>query len=53
MILLISSMATELIRAVNYFTGDFDQPIKLELLATGAAVDVVSLAVIGIVRIGG
>ena len=25
---------------VNYFTGSFKQPIKLEILATGAAVDV-------------
>ena len=33
-------MVTELIRAVNYFTGNFQQPIKFELLATGAAVDV-------------
>ena len=25
---------------VNYFTGSFEQTIKLEILATGAAVDV-------------
>ena len=41
------------IRAVNYFTGNFDQPIKLEILATGAAVDVNSLTVIGFIRRGG
>ena len=46
-------MVTELIRAVNYYTGNFDQPIKLEILATGAAVDVDSLAGIGFMRIGG
>ena len=41
-----------LFRAVNYFTGNFDQPIKLEILATGAAVNVDSLTVIGFMRIG-
>ena len=46
-------MVTELIRAVNHFTGNFDQPIKLEIFATGAAVDVASLVVIGFMRIGG
>ena len=34
-------------RAVNIFTGKIDQPIKLELLDTGATVDVDSLTVIG------
>ena len=45
-------MVTELTRAVNFFTGNFDQPqpIKLELLATGPVVDVDSLTVIGIMR---
>ena len=33
--------------AVNHFTGKLKQPIKLEILATGAAVDVDSLTVIG------
>ena len=46
-------MATKLIRAVNHFTGQFKQPIRLEILATGVAVDVDSLIVIGIMRIGG
>ena len=46
-------MATELIRAVNHFTGEFQQPIKLEILATGAAIDVDSLAFIGFMRISG
>ena len=44
-------MVTELIRAVNYFTGIFNQTIKLEMLATGAEVDVDSLTVIGFMRI--
>ena len=44
-------MVTELITAVNYFTGDFNQPIKLEILITEAAVDVDSLTVIGFMRI--
>ena len=38
---------------VNYFTGNFDQPIKLGILATGATVDVASLTVIGSMRIDG
>ena len=46
-------MATELIRAVNRSIGKFKQPIKLEILATGAAVDVDSLTVIGFMRRGG
>ena len=46
-------MVTELIRAVNLITDKFKQPIKLEILATGAAEDVKSGAVIGFVRIGG
>ena len=43
----------ELISAVNYFIGSFDQPIKLEILYTGAEVDVDSLIVFGCMRIGG
>ena len=39
-----------LIRAVNHFAGNFQQPIKLEILATGAAVDVDSLTVVGFMR---
>ena len=46
-------MVTELTRAVNYLTGNFDQPIRLEMLATCAAVDVDTLTVIGFMRIGG
>ena len=46
-------MVTELIRAVNHFTDKFKQPITLEILATGAAVDVDSLIVIGFMRICG
>ena len=46
-------MVTERIKAVNYFTGYFDQPIKLEILATGATVYVDSLAAVGFMRIGG
>ena len=46
-------MVTELISAGNYFIDSFDQPIKLEILATGAAEDVDSLTVIGFMRIGG
>ena len=46
-------MVTELIKAVNYFIGNFYQPIKFEILATGAAVDVDSLTVIGFMRLGG
>ena len=46
-------MATELIRDVNHFPGSVDQPIKLEILATGAAVDVDSLIAIGFMRKGG
>ena len=46
-------MVTELIRAVNYFTGNFEQPIKLEILATEAVVDVDSLTVIGLMRVDG
>ena len=44
-------MVTELIRAANYFTGNFQQPIKFEILATGASVDVDSLTVVGFMRI--
>ena len=47
----ILNQVTELIRAVNHFTGKLKQPIKLEILATGAAVDVVSLEVIEFMRI--
>ena len=43
-------MVTELIRAVKYFTGSFDHPIKVEILAT---VDVDSLTVNEFMRIGG
>ena len=46
-------MVTELIRTVNHFTGIFHQPIKLEILPTGAGVDVDSLTVIGQMRICG
>ena len=38
-------MITQLIRAVNHFTGKFKQPIKLETSATGIAVDIDCLAV--------
>ena len=38
-------------RAVNYFLGNCQKPIKLEILATGASVDVDSLAVIGFMRV--
>ena len=41
-------MITELIRAVDHFTGKFKQPIKLEVFVTGAAIYVDSLAVIGL-----
>ena len=40
-------MVTELLSAVNRFAGNFQKPIKLEVLAVGAAVYVVTLAVIG------
>ena len=43
-------MVTELIRPVNHYTGNFQQPIKLKILATGAAVAVDSLDVIGLMR---
>ena len=46
------SMATKLIRAVNHFTGKLKQPIRLEILTTGVAVDDDSFIVIGIMRIG-
>ena len=46
-------MVIELTRTINYFTGNFHQPIKLEILATGAAVDVDSLTVIVFMRKGG
>ena len=42
-----------LIRPVNYFTGKFQQPIKLEILATVPAINVDSMTVIGFMRIGG
>ena len=42
---LINSMVTQLIRAVKCFKGKFKQPIKLEILATGAAI--LTLAAIG------
>ena len=35
------------------FLNYFHQPIKLKILATGVVVDVDSLAVIGIMRLGG
>ena len=43
----ISSMVTELMRAVNHFPGNNSQPIKVEILATGPTGDVDSLTVIG------
>ena len=43
---LISNKVTELIKAVNHFTGKFQRPIKLEILTRGAAVYVVSSVVI-------
>ena len=46
-------MVIELIRAVSHVTGNFDQPIRLEILATGAAIYVDSLTVIGFMRICG
>ena len=46
---MINSMVNELIRAVNYFPGNCQKPIKLEILAT---VDVDSLTVIGFMRKG-
>ena len=45
-------MLTEQIRVVNYFQGNYQKPIKLEILATGAAVFVDSLTVIGSMRKG-
>ena len=42
-------MATELIRTVNHYTGNFAKPIILEILAMWAAVDVDSLTVTGII----
>ena len=42
---LISNKVTELIKAVDHFTGKFQQPIKLELFTTGAAVYVDSSVV--------
>ena len=46
------SMVTELCRAVNYFPGNCQKPIKLEILATAASVDFYSLIVIGFMRKG-
>ena len=46
-------MVTDLIGAVNNFTGKSQQPIILEILATRAAVDVDSLTVTGFIRIDG
>ena len=43
-------MVFEPIRAVNYFPGNCQRPIKLETLATGSAVGVVSRTVIGFMR---
>ena len=43
-------MVTELIRAVNYFTGNCQKPIILEILATGATLVVYSMTVIGFMR---
>ena len=40
-------MVTELLSAVNCFPGNCQKPIKLEVIAIGAAVDVDSLTVIG------
>ena len=42
-----------LIRPVNYFTGKFHQPIKLEILTTVAALIVDSMTIIGFMRIDG
>ena len=53
MIQMISSIVIKLIRAVNYFPGNICQPIKLEVIATRAIVDVDSLTVIGYMRKGG
>ena len=46
-------MVIKLIRAVNCFLGNICRPIKLEIIATGAGVDVVSLTVIGFMRKSG
>ena len=43
-------MFTELIRAVNYFSGNICQLIKLEMIAIRAVVDIDTLIVIGIMR---
>ena len=44
-------MVPELIRAFIYFVGKFDQPIKLEIVATGVTVDVDSLIAIGFMTV--
>ena len=46
-------MVTEPIRAVNHIPGDFQKPIKLEILSTGASVTVASMIVVGFMRICG
>ena len=46
-------MVSDLIRAVNHFTGKLEQPIKFEILATGAAVNVDLLMDFGFMRMGG
>ena len=43
-------MVTELIRDVNYFPGNCQKPIKLEILAAQVAVCVDSRTVIGYMR---
>ena len=45
-----STMVTEVIRAVNHFTGNLDQPIKLKITATGTVEDVDSMTVIELMR---
>ena len=42
----------ELIRPIYCFTGNLDQPIKLKILVTGAAVGCDSLTVTGLMKFG-
>ena len=51
--LLISCIDIVVIRAVNHFTGNFDQPIKLEIFAAWPAADVGSMTFAEFMRMCG
>ena len=51
LILLVTCIDIAVIRAVNYFTGNFDQPIKLETFATWPTANVSSMTFVEFMKI--